>query len=55
MSKIETFYYDVDDFKRDIPDLEEFELGDLTSFYPTYGLRWRPFIIEGIRQGKRHH
>jgi len=44
--KDETFYYDVDDFKRDIPDLEEYELDDLAFYYPSYGKTWRPFIVD---------
>ncbi len=52
MSKTETFYYDKHDFKRDVPDLEEYELDDLAFYYPSYGLRWRPFIIKGLKEGK---
>ena len=51
MSK-EPLIYTVDDFRRDVVKLEEYELEDLVCQYLTYGKDWRPAIIEGIKQGK---
>ena len=48
----ESLEYTVDDFRNDVGDLEQNELEDLAHYYPSYGDRWRPFIIEGIKQNK---
>lgn len=54
MSKTESFYYDVDDFRRDVTGLQEHELDDLAFYFPSYGKRWRPLIIKGLKEGKSH-
>ena len=54
MSKTDSFYYDVDDFRHDVSDLEQHELDDLAFYFPSYGERWRPLIIEGLKEGKSH-
>lgn len=53
--KDESFYYDLVDFEKDVPDLQDTDLANLEMFYPSYGERWRPEIIKGIREGKSHY
>ena len=52
MSRKEKLKYTVDDFRRDVVKLEEYELENLVFHYPKYGKDWRPAIIEGIKEGK---